>query len=349
MITHFVVLWQWQLYFLIMRLAKLIPLFPLIALITLLTSQGINAEYHPCNPPNVIPPDVCGFDHFYGEPPRQVAIGWTPYILSGDLTFMQHIDTHWGAPSQMMWSNGGTFKAGVYTQVHVTPGAGYRAAVFWAAPNAPDTFGRQLGIDPTGGTDPTAPTVIWGPMRWGPGRFLSHNPPQPGDIDVKARAQNDVITVFFLTDHNRSTGDNFLFLDALALYPDESAPQLATPTPVPPTATPIPTFTPTATLTSTATPSPTPSPTPSSTPTPSPTSTPTATPSPTSTFTPTATPTFTPTPTPSPTPTSTPDFWHRLPPRNESGRTDFVGLFVWIGGVIGLGLALLLLYWIYRD
>ena len=338
-----------------MRLVKFFPLVFLFVLLTVFSSQSSSAEYHPCNPPNVIPPDVCGFDHFYGDPPRQVAIGWTPYILSGDLTFMQHIDTYWGAPSQMMWSNGGTFKAGVYTQVHVTPGAGYRAAVFWAAPNAPDTFGRQLGIDPTGGTDPTSPNVIWGHMHWGPGTVLSHDPPHPEDIDVKARAQNDVITVFFLTDHNRSTGDNYLFLDALALYPDESAPPLATPTSVPPPATPVPTFTPTATSTFTPTPSPTPSPTP--------TSTPTSTPSPTPTFTPTATPTFTPTPSPaptpsptpsptptlSPTPTATPDFWHRLPPRNEGGRTDFVELFVWIGGVIGLGLALLLLYWIYRD
>ena len=330
------------------KFSLLLPLLFVVSLVGVQRNHPVNAEYHPCNPPNVIPPEVCGFDHFYGSPPRQIGVGWAPFILSGDLTFMQHIDTYWGAPSQMMWSNGGTFKAGVYTQVHVTPGAGYRAAVFWAAPNAPDAFGRQLGIDPTGGTDPTAPTVIWGPMHWGPGTVLSHDPPQPGDIDVKARAQNDVITVFFLTDHNRSTGDNYLFLDALALYPDESAPPLATPTPVPPTATPIPTSTPTlaATDTPTLTPTATETATPTPTHTPTPTPTPTFTPTATSTATPSPTPTRTPTPTPTATPT--PGFWKRLMPRDDAGQSDPVQLITNLSGILGLLAMLGLVYWIIR-
>ncbi len=326
----------------------------LVALLTILAWIGIRdgrsviAEYHPCNPPNVMPREVCGFDRFYGDPPRQIGVGWAPFILSGDLTFMQHIDTYWGAPSQMMWSNGGTFIAGVYTQVHVTPGAGYRAAVFWAAPNAPDTFGRQLGIDPTGGTDPNASTVIWGPMHWGPGTVLSHDPPRPEDIDVKARAQDDVITVFFLTNHNRSTGDNYLFLDALALYPDESAPPLATPTPEPPTATPVPTSTPTPAATDTPTLTSTPTSTQTSTPTATATITPTSTPSPTSTLTPTATATLTPTatPSPSPTPTPTPSFWKRFLPKDDAGGP--VGLIAGLSGLLGVMILFGLVYWIYR-
>jgi len=332
-----------------MRIQKLIHATILLSLILTTTTMGslpAKAQSHPCDPPNVVAREVCGFDHFYGDPPRQFPQGWIGYILAGDLTFMQDIDTYWGAPSLRMWSNGGTFKAGIYTQVHVTPGAGYRAAVFWAGPNEPDAFGRQLGIDPTGGTDPTAPTVIWGPMHWGDGRILSHNPPQPGDIDVKARAQNDVVTVFFLTDHNRSTGNNFIFVDAIALYPDESAPALATATPVPPTATPIPTATPTATDT------PTPSPTPTATATLTPTATPTYTPTPTATFTPspTATATATPLPTPTPTPTATPT--PGLTARVLHASTDREGaalaisILVNISGVLGalltIGLAWML-------
>lgn len=257
----------------------------------------------PCNPPNVIPREVCDFDTFYGAPPRQIPSGWTAFVLAGDLTFMQDVDTFWGAPSLRMWSDGGTFVAGIYTQVPVTPGAGYRASVAWAAPNEPDTFGRRLGLDPTGGTDPTAPTVIWGPTHWGPGRILNREPPGP-NIDVQARAQGPLMTVFFLVDHNRSTGSNYIFVDAIALYPDETAP-LPTPTwtPVPPTATPLP---PTATpVPPTATPSP--SPTGTATPTPMPTASPTPSPSPTATPAPSATPTAAPTttPTPSASPTST--------------------------------------------
>ena len=251
----------------------------------------------PCNPPNVIPQPVCDMDSFHGAPPREVPDGWTEFILSGDPTYMRDSDTYWGAPSLRIWSSGGTFKAGIYTQVNVEPGAGYRASIAWGAPNAPDTFGRQLGIDPTGGTDPNSPSVIWGPMHWGPGRILNYPPPDV-NIDVRARALGNVMTVFFLVDHPTSTGDNLIFVDAVALYPDESAPAVEipptdTPTPepvvepaaLPPTATPLP---PTATTESTAT----------LTPTSSPTMTPTETPSPTpsSTSTPTTTPSWTPWP-----------------------------------------------------
>lgn len=257
---------------------------------------------------NVIPKAVCDFDSFYGDPPRQLPNGWTAFILSGDLYFSQHPDTFWGAPALQMWSNGGTFKAGIYTQVDVTPGAGYRASIGWGAPNAPDHFGRQLGIDPTGGTDPNAPTVIWGPMHWGPGRLLNYPDGTGPNIDVRARAINSRITVFFLVDHPTSTGDNVIFVDAIGLYPDENAPALPAPTEVPtevPTDIPAPTAAPvvaeqrvavalaaTATPEPTATPTETPSPTPSPTPTETPTPTPTHTPTPTATWTPwpTATP-----------------------------------------------------------
>lgn len=258
-----------------------------------LAAQPAQAS-EPCNPPNVIPREVCDFDSFRGSPPREIPNGWNEFILSGDPVFSRHDDTFWGPPSLMIRSIGGTFKVGIYTQVNVSPGAGYRASIAWGAPNAPDTFGRQLGIDPTGGTDPNAPTVVWGPVHWGPGRILNYPPPDV-NIDVKARAVSDTMTVFFLVDHPQSTGDNLIFIDALALYPDESAPAAQappptdTPTPAPvvvaaaapPTATPVPTETATPLPTETATPSPTPSPTPTFTPSPSPTATATWTPLPT--------------------------------------------------------------------
>lgn len=273
----------------------------LIALTLVTTVTSVASASEPCNPPNVIPREVCDFDSFRGSPPREIPNGWTEFILSGDPEFSAHHDTFWGPPSLMIRSIGGTFKVGIYTQVNVTPGAGYRASIAWGAPNAPETFGRQLGIDPTGGTDPNGATVIWGPTHWGPGRILNYPPPDV-NIDVKARAVSDTMTVFFLVDHPQSTGDNLIFIDALALYPDESAPAAQapppteTPTPapvviaaaVPPTATPTPTATATALPTATPTPSPTPSPTPTFTPTPSPTATPTWTPLPTVTAAPNA-------------------------------------------------------------
>jgi len=248
-----------------------------------------------------------------GSPPRQVPGGWTPFVLAGDLSYSVETvagsaHTFWGPPSLKMQNSGGPFKAGIYTQAQVTPGAGYRASIAWGAPNSPDQFGRQLGIDPTGGTDPNSPNIVWGPQHWGEGRILNYPPPDV-NIDVKARAVNGTVTVFFVVDHPESTGDNFIFIDVIALYPDESAPAaIAVPptnTPEPPTPEPIvvaevaatappppPTDTPLPTETPTATPSPTPLPT----------STPTVTPTPTATPSPTPTATWTPWPTTTSTP-----------------------------------------------
>jgi hypothetical protein len=287
----------------------------LSAAFTLLTPVQLYAS-DPCNPPNVLPQPVCDMDNPTGSPPRQLPAGWTPFVLAGDVSYSVETSsgaahTVWGPPSIRMSNAGGTFKAGIFTQVQVSTGAGYRASIAWGAPNAPDSFGRQLGLDPTGGTDPNSPTVIWGPMHFGEGRMLNYPPPDV-NIDVRARALGETMTVFFLVDHPHSTGDNFIFIDALALYPDESAPAVeipptATPeppTPEVPTAAPevraalvapvVPTFTPIPTETPTATPTETPLPTATPTMTPSPTATPSPTPTPTATWTPW--PTVTPTP-----------------------------------------------------
>jgi hypothetical protein len=269
----------------------------------------------PCSPPNLIPQPICDMENPVGSPPRQLPNGWTPFILAGDVSY--NVETSasgahsvFGPPSLRMHNNGGTFKAGIYTQVPVTPGAGYRASIGWGAPNHPEHFGRQLGIDPTGGTDPNSPTVIWGPIHFGPARMLNYPPPDV-NIDVKARAINAIITVFFLVDHPTSGGDDFIYIDAIALYLDESAPAaVILPPAEPPTATPEPVVEAAVAIAQPVIPTATPLPTVTASPTPSPTST--VTPSPTPTPTSTATVTPSPTPTPSPTATWTP--WPTVTP-----------------------------------
>jgi hypothetical protein len=247
----------------------------------------------PCVPPNIL--WNCNFDEFSGSPPRQVPAGWAPFVLAGDLVFMQDIDTVFGAPSLRMWSDGGTFKAGIYTRVgNVQPGVAYKASLGWGAPNAPSTFGRQLGIDPTGGTDPNAASVVWGPIHWGDGRILNYPAGEGPNIDVSAVAQGETITLFILVDHNSSTGNNYIFIDAITMFVDPVQP---TPTPVPPTPTAV-------APTATALP-PTDTPTPTAIPTATPTWTATAMPTATATAAATSTATTTPSLTPSPTPTLT--------------------------------------------
>ena len=296
-------------------------------------------------------------DSFYGSPPRQLPNGWSAFVLSGDADFYQDDHSFFGGPNLTIRNSGGSFKVGIYTQVAVTPGAGYRASIGWGAPNAPDLFGRQLGLDPTGGTDPNAPTVLWGPTHWGEGRMLNYPPPDV-NIDVKARALSDKMTVFFLTDHPQSSGDNLILVDAIALYPDDSAPQVDLPptnTPEPvPTATPQPEQVVAAAAPveqpAAALPTDTPTQVATDTPVPTATATATATPSPT----PTATNTPLPTATWTPWPTSTPDGSITLAKARMSavsatrvvGPRGFVALSVLsFGGAVVLGGSL---WWLRR-
>lgn len=252
-----------------------------------------------CNPPNVIPQPQCDFDNWHGSPPRQLPDGWEPFVLSGDVEYARDEHSFFGGGTLRMRNVGNPFKAGIYTTVPVTPGAGYRASIAWGAPNDPANTGRQLGIDPTGGTDVNAPSVIWGPIHFGDGRMLNYAPGDGPNIDLKARATSDKMTVFFLVDHPQSTGDNLIFIDVIGLYPDESAPAVEQPTPTntpePATATPEPVVV--AEVAPAIPPTDTPTAIPTETPTPVPTPTATATPTPTSTNTPTITPTWTPWPT----------------------------------------------------
>lgn len=317
-------------------------LLALVAPLTLASGPG----GHGCAPGNLIP--NCGFDTFYAHPLGQIPDGWTPFVLSGSLACDPSPDTFWGAPSLRMWSDGDTFVASIWTQVGgLTPGVAYYASMGWGAPTEPNAFGRRLGIDPTGGTDPNAATVVWGPMLRGPGKVLNDSNPGYYNIDVSAVARSSTVTVFVYVDHNYSTGQNQIFLDAVGLYVDPNQPAQPPPTAVPPSPTPAPARAQAAAPRPTATPvPPTRTPTPTITPTATETATPTATPTPTITPTPTqtATPTATPTSTLPPRPTAT-------PAPTTSGRTTqsrpqgllWGGLGA-LGGSALLGLALVVTY-----
>lgn len=273
----------------------------------LLASGAWDSRIHagarnPCQEPGNLTHN-CGFDafgeQFYEGKRLEVPVGWTHFVLGGNVDFRSSIDTYWGAPSLWLLSDGAPFTAGIFQQVSVTPGVVYQADAGWAAVTQPD-FERKIGLDPTGGTNPQAGSVIWGPAEWG----INSWP----DLTVSARATGPTMTVFVWVNHQTTYGNDWIFIDAVGLWPDTSQPvwtvtpepsptptrrpATSTPRPAAPTATDLP---PTATETATPTETPTP--------------TPTDTPTPTATHTPTATPTFTPTPGPptaTPLPTRTP-------------------------------------------
>ncbi|NIV32643.1 MAG: hypothetical protein GWN58_25325 [Anaerolineae bacterium] len=262
-------------------------------------------DSNPCLEPGNLTQN-CGFDVFVddwvGEKRYLIPAAWWYYVLSGDPDYRQSNDTYWGAPSLWILTDGAPFTAGIYQQVAVTPGVVYKANIGWAAVTQED-FERKLGLDPTGGTDPLAPTVIWSRSEWTKTRWP--------DLPVSARATGSTMTVFVWVHHPRAYGQDWVFLDAVGLWPDPSQPAATvtpvpslTPTRRPPTRTPSP-----VPLTDTPTPSATAAPTLAPTETASPTPTPTATLTPTSTPTETATarpPTMTPHPTRTPLPTIVP-------------------------------------------
>jgi hypothetical protein len=243
----------------------------------------------------------CGFDTFTEQPwngkQLRVPEGWWFFVLAGSPDFQQSDDTFWGAPSLGIISDGVPFTTGVYQEVSVIPGVVYQTDIGWAAASCNDAIcpnmERKLGLDPTGNTNPLAPSVVWSRIEAGGDKWP--------DLTVSARATGPKMTVFVWVNHPASFGLDRIFFDAVGLWPDPNQPAATVtpkpsltptsrptrkPTAVRPTATPVPP-TPTATATETPTPVPT------ETPTPTPTPTWTITPSP---LPPTLTPTMTPVP-----------------------------------------------------
>jgi hypothetical protein len=306
--------------------------------------------------------------------------GWRPFVENGDVS-INTIDG--GAchsplcPAAFMVSNG-AFVAGLYQQVPATPGTTYWANVTWLvyepAGKMDNTVGRRVGIDPTGGTDPTSPAIVWSQDLWH--TFQSCAFKICPELQVSAVAQNSTITVFVRIEDtwkNRrnefpSVPDTFFqmeeqfWIDDVGLIPTNAVPtptpEPPTPTPIPPTATPVPpTPTPVVPTDTPVPPTETPMPTvqlaeasSTETATIAQADTPTLIP-PTATATPTFTPPPTSTPLP-PTPTLTPS-----PTRTATPAPllpDAMGLVG--GGALCLGVAGLVvilavgafLFWLYR-
>lgn len=169
---------------------------------------------------------------------RVVGDGWYFWVEEGNPAF-EHGEDSPVPPSQQIWSDGGNFRVGIYQVVNnLTPGATYIAGVGWVPYTSPDgSIMRQVGIDPYGGTNPTAPTVIWGPEDWRFSRFTN--------LEVRAVAQTPSITVFIRVYNPVSHGADLVFIDGANLIQDTSVPVVPvlpagapTNTPVPPTAEP---------------------------------------------------------------------------------------------------------------
>ncbi|HUW97043.1 MAG TPA: hypothetical protein VMW58_14775 [Anaerolineae bacterium] len=253
---------------------------PLLAILLLAGMPTVVRAQDPCQDPGNLTFN-CQFDTFDYLPPHgAVASGWTPFVEFAvqPPAFNSAGETPL-APAQEIFSAWLPYTAGIYQQVQVTPGVAYVAAIGWAPYASSDDqgqrnqgqfIGRKVGIDPSGGTDPTSGEIVWSPEVWDE---LGGVFPQ---LRVSAMARGQAVTVFVRANNPQSHGNDKVWFDAVTLMVDPtqptatptqvppsptptSAPPTATATPLPPTETPVPTET--ALATATAQPTDTPAPT----------------------------------------------------------------------------------------
>ncbi len=286
---------------------------------------------HGCDANDLIP--NCDFNSFAGNMPA----GFSPIVLSGQVNFVpaRGGESHSASGDSLRLDSSGPYVAAIYTQVGgLQPGTAYKASLGFASGSViASSYGRRLGIDPTGGVDPNSPKVVWGMDYWGDGKYLNYPPPDV-NLDVSAVAQAPTVTVFVKIDHNQSIPGSVLYIDMVSLIrdpvqpPPTAVPPTAAPTAIPPTRVPPTVAPPTATATHTSTPT--------ATATATQTATPTATHTPTVTSTPTATetPAATPTSTLPPRPPATPGPSSRTP---AADRAHGGFLFGGLGALVGAG------------
>ena len=212
----------------------------------------------------------------------EVADGWTPFVeTAGVPQFLRGEEKAKGQSSQRIWSDYVPFRAGIYQRiVGITSGETYIArAEMLSIFGEGDTpihgmnMGKQIGLDPQGGDDPSSPNVIWSDVNWEDRAWQEGE----GALWVSATAEAGVITLLIRADNVYGGHNDLFYLDEVTLHSFQPTPTV--------TQSPIPT--------ATATPTSTPLPSPTITPPPLRTSVPSATPLPLETATSTPIPTLT--------------------------------------------------------
>jgi hypothetical protein len=194
-------------------------------------------------------------DGGYEFPHGIMANWWTPFHISGEWPyFLLHDaenangDIHHSS-SLFINANDIVFDVGIYQEVTGTqPGAWYEFKVGWAPmlrdlpdgvvnQRVHDVVMRQVGADPHGGTDPLAPTVVWGPEFWHGAQGLN-----PETMRVTFQALSEKTTVFIRVRNVDESPSDKVFLDVMCLLPRTDIPtEILVPSPTPtPEATEVP-------------------------------------------------------------------------------------------------------------
>lgn len=169
-----------------------------------------------------------------------VAKRWRAFVIGAARPNFENADGEGYDPngSQYIWRDLGAWDAGLYQKVKtLTPGETYHFWMVWGqalhdmrGDNArASLINRQIGIDLTGGTDPTSPNVQWTTPYLGGGGF------NRAEWHLYFTAPASPVTFFLRAQNGHLDGRNKVFFDTACLYPTNDAP---TSTPWVPTAAP---------------------------------------------------------------------------------------------------------------
>ncbi len=180
------------------------------------------------------------------SPDNGVAANWNTFVLAGAPIF-EHVNNEQIDPngSQYIWEDTYAFDAGIYqTVTGLTPGTYYHFWLGYAlAAYDPgigqnlrnNLIGRQVGVDLTGGTNPSAPSVAWGSVYWN--GIAALNIPA---LSMTFAATTSNATFFLrVVNTNVNNGRSKVWFDSVCMEPLN--PQ---PTPTPPPSGPSTTFLP---------------------------------------------------------------------------------------------------------
>lgn len=176
-----------------------------IVLILLLTTPFVSAQTGALN----ADPDFDGFT-------AQTTDAWQAFkIGNNSARAFRSIQEGWPKTPALWLQGNAPFDGGVYQIVNVTPGKGYHFQADWAAvsynggalPNDLGQVARTIGIDPYGGINPQASSVVWS-AELRDGRHF-----QTPETQLDQYARNSKITIFLRAKSDFAAGHVDVYFD----------------------------------------------------------------------------------------------------------------------------------------
>lgn len=184
---------------------------------------------------------------------------WTDFTLSGNPRFEKTSYPHNGDTHilKISPSDGKQFVAGTRITFNTTPGKTYCASWRWG-PNTDSSgkknpFEKTMGLDPSGQTDPSAGSIVWGSTVNKTSRQLDYDPVGVDvnyNTDIKTVATGNTMTLFIKT-HFTASENSHVQIDQVNVFdegfktggttaPTPTQPSGVNPTPSrPPNPTPV--------------------------------------------------------------------------------------------------------------